>query len=270
MLPKIRQQAWIRCLPGLDKEGGIPLETLPIATPMADERSLSVMLYGSSELVSNLQSLSKQQTTLPTLSLVVRTDAAKELDYEFLMTDAVIASVLPIKDLAGAQAVNIFFNSISMKLALTGNPGPPVNCPPIQLIGMNTGWIFGLPNEEIKSGKPVEVVDFTPPHFNRRLTVTFGEPSSEIQNQIRNPGLKRELVLVLPDRVTQRYVEFKLWNAEINLLEDERQIAFESDMIVCLTGYETRPIQKQPSNCSHFERRDRPRVSTLLPQSSPD
>jgi hypothetical protein len=239
MLPKIRQQAWIRDLPGLDKEGGIPLETLPISTPKSDERSLSVTLYGSSKLISNLESLSKQRTKIPKLSLVVRTDAAKELDYEFLMTDAVIASVFPVKDLVRAQTVNIFFNSISMKLALTGNPGPPVNCPHIQLAGVNMGWIFGLPQEDIKSGKPVEIVDFTPPHYNRRLIVTLGKPSSEIEELTQKSAPTQELILVLPDRSRQRYVEFKLWDAKVTLLEDERHILFESDVIVCLTGQET-------------------------------
>lgn len=236
MLPKTRQQAWIGGLPGLDKPGGIPFEALPFSSPKPDARSLSLTIFASKDLVSQLQSLSENRTKVPKLSLVVRTDAVKEPDYEFLMTDAVIASVFPVKDLVGAQMVNIFFNSISMKLALTGNPGPPASCPPVQPTGVNMGWIFGLPQEDIKSGKTIEIVDFTPPHYNRRLTVTLGKPSSEITNLIQNPLPMQELILVLPDHSTQRYVEFKLWNVSATLLEDERHVAFESDMIKCLTG----------------------------------
>jgi hypothetical protein len=238
MLPKTRQKAWIRGLPGLDKKGGIPLEAIPFSSPTPDMRSFSVTLYGSSELISNLQLLSKQRTKLPRFSITVRTDAVKELDNQLQMTDAVIDSIMPSEDKA-AVVVNILFTSISAKMGLMQNPGPPVNCPSIQPTGVNAGWIFGLPQEGIQNGKAVEVVDFTPPQYNRRLMVTLGKPSREIQDWLQRSVPVQELILVLPDRSTRRYVEFKLWNPEATLLEEERQIAFESNLVICLIGSET-------------------------------
>jgi hypothetical protein len=238
MFPKSRQQAWISGPPGKVTEGGIPLEVLPVFMPKPDTHSLSVTIYGSSELVSALQSLAIQRTKLPTFSLVVRTDPVKETDNQYLMTDAVIDSVLPNKNLPETHDVNIIFNSISAKMGIQLNPGPPINCPPVQPTGVNTGWIFGLPHEDIRSGKPVEIVDFTPPHYNRRLTVTLGKPSSELQALVQKSIPSQELILVLPDHGTQRYVEFKLWDAKATILADEKQVAFESNMIECLTGEE--------------------------------
>ncbi|HLO14567.1 MAG TPA: hypothetical protein VK206_07050 [Anaerolineales bacterium] len=242
MLPKTRQKAWIRGLPGLDKKGGFPLEALPISSPMPDKRSLSVTLYGSGELISNLQSLSKQRTKLPKFSLTVRTDPVKELDDQLQMTDAVIDSVLPLEDTNDqtvAVQLNILFSSISAKMGLAQNPGPPVNCPSIQPTGMNMGWIFRMPAEGAKSRILMEIADFSLPHYNRRLTVTLGEPSNEIKGVLQRSVPMQELILVLPDATTQHYVEFKLWNPEITIWADEKQIAFESDVIVCLTGQET-------------------------------
>ena len=238
MLPKTPQQAWIRGLPGLDKEGGIALETLPFPSPAPDNRSVSVTLYGSSELISNLQSLSKQGTKLPQLSLTVRTDAIKQMDNQLQMTDAVITSVIPLEGAAGIQ-VNILFNSISAKMGLAQNPGPPADCPPIQSSGANVGWIFGLPDQGAKNGIPIEIADFTPPHYNRPLTVTLGKPSSEIKDLLQRSVPVQDLILVLPDRSTRRHVEFKLWNPKPTLLEEERRIAFESNMVICLTGQDT-------------------------------
>lgn len=236
MLPKSRQQAWIRGLPGFDKEGGIALEVLPFSAPTPGKHSLSVTLYGSSELVSDLASLSKQRTKFPKFSLTVRTDAKKELDNQFQMKDAVIDSIVPAKDLAGAQVMTVLFGSVSIKMALTANPGPPPNCPPVWPTGVNTGWIFGLPHEDTSGGTPIEISDFIPPHYNRRLIVTLGKPSSEIHELTHTPTPFQELILVLPNRVSQGYVEFKLWDVKTTTEVDEKVVNFESDMIECLTG----------------------------------
>jgi hypothetical protein len=48
----------------------------------------------------------------------------------------------------------------------------------------------------------------------------------------------QELILVLPDRASQRYVEFKLWDATATAVagSNGQQVVFESDTIERLTG----------------------------------
>ena len=229
------QQAWIRGLPGLDQEGGISCNTLPVPLPTPDKRSLKVTLYGSSELISSLLLLSKKRTKLSQLSITIRTDAAKELDDQIQLTGVVVDSVTPLADKTAVQ-VSLLFNGIYARMGVTLNPGPPFNCPPVQPTGVNRGWIFGLPYEDLKSGKPVDILDFIPPHDNRRLMVSLGTPPFEIEDLVQNPTSVQELILVLPDRISQRYVEFKVWNPKVTMMDDLRKIAFDSNRIVCLTG----------------------------------
>ena len=85
MLLQSSQQAWIRGLTGLDKEGGISVSTLPFQLPTPGNHFLKVTLYGSSELISYLLLLCENRTKLCQLSITNRIDTTKELDKQIQM-----------------------------------------------------------------------------------------------------------------------------------------------------------------------------------------
>ena len=102
-------------------------------------------------------------------------------------------------------------------------------------MGTNKGWLFTPGGENHQKGIAVEVEDFVPPDYDGRLVVHFGKPSSVIQ-RLTHSQRTSKLIMVLPDRDSQRYVEFKLWDIQAIALESDRKAIFESNFIECLTG----------------------------------
>ena len=232
-----RQTAWIHGLPGDVKPGGIQVEVLNFKPMLPGTRQMSVNLAAASDTVTWLRKASLVKTVLPRLSLVVRIEPKTEQDVEYRMTDAHIVSVQEELSLQGAVAINISFNKFEMVAGVSMQPGPPPTAPLIQASGSNKGWICKSSTSGSLRRASVEVADFTPPCFNGRLAVTFGAESPEIQRLLQAREPLPELILVLPDRATQRYVEFKLWDAWVTAPGlTAHQVVFESDLIECLTG----------------------------------
>jgi hypothetical protein len=226
---KSGQQAWLKGLP--HHKADVRLRVQSATSPKPHTSFITVNIIGDHALLRELRALSRARTVLPALSLVVRTDAARELDNAYQMTSALIEEIKAVKGLPGLTTVNISFNKISMRTALTGNPGPPDDAPPVRAQGPNTGWMF-----RAGTAIPLQVLDFTAPHFDGRVRITLGEPSSEIQSLKDEAVAPPELILVLPDRAQQHYVELKLREPGIRLQENGRQAVFEADWIEILTG----------------------------------
>lgn len=261
MIPKLSQQSWIHGLPGYDIPGGVSVEAVDFTPPKLEPRSflptflgrflrllridlgqrlgtprLSVTIVAAPELSASLRKLSASKAVIPRLSLVVRTDPEKELDTEYQMASATIASILPAIEVPEALSLNFLCSSITARMGVNLNPGPPPGAPEIHSTSTNKGWIFEHRGAARQRALPVDVEDFVPPNYNGRLVVHFAAPSPEIQRLVRTHSLVPELVLVLPDRANQRYVEFKLWNARASMGGEAWQIAFESNAIEHLTG----------------------------------
>jgi hypothetical protein len=198
---------------------------------------ISIILKTTTDVTSKLRDLSFTKLTLPRLSLVVRMDAKTESDYAYHMAEARVVSVKPLEGEQGAVAVNISFNKIELVAGVSMQPGPPSGAPKVQATGLNSAWIYGSFMDGSTGGMQVEIVDFTAPSFNGKLTVTFGESALDVVRLLLTRMPLRELILVLPDRASQRYVEFKLWEARATAVagSNGQQVVFESDTIECLT-----------------------------------
>jgi hypothetical protein len=61
------------------------------------------------------------------------------------------------------------------------NPGPPPGAPPVQAAGVNRGWLWVNPKAQGIAGMPLDVVDFTPPCFDGRLSLIAGSELSALQ-----------------------------------------------------------------------------------------
>jgi len=231
------QAAWILGLPGEVKPGGTPVEVVNFKTPQLEMGQISIILKTTTDVTSKLRDLSFTKLTLPRLSLVVRMDAKTESDYAYHMAEARVVSVKPLEGEQGAVAVNISFNKIELVAGVSMQPGPPSGAPKVQATGLNSAWIYGSFMDGSTGGMQVEIVDFTAPSFNGKLTVTFGESALDVVRLLLTRMPLRELILVLPDRASQRYVEFKLWEARATAVagSNGQQVVFESDTIECLT-----------------------------------
>ena len=255
------QRGWIHGLAGYEAPGGVPVEVVqftppkPVAenwfvtffsrlfrflgirlTPTMGETRLNFSILAAADLIVNLGKLAKDQTILPRLNLVIRTGASEEKDTEYQMGNAKIEAVLPAQDLTGISAVNIRCDSMAIRAGISLNPGPPAGAPEIRSMGTNKGWLFTPGGENHQKGIAVEVENFVPPDYDGRLVVHFGKPSPAIQELVQNHRRAHELIMVLPDRDSQRYVEFKLWDIQAIALESDRKAIFESNFIECLTG----------------------------------
>lgn len=226
---KSDQQAWLKGLP--HHRADVRLRVQSTTAPKPHTSFITVNIMGDDALLGELRALSKARTVLPALSLVVRTDAAKELDNEYQMTSTLIEEIKPVKGLPGLTTVNISYNRITTRMGVSLNPGPPDDAPAVRAHGPNTGWMF-----RAGTATPLEVLDFTAPHFDGRVRITLGDPSCEIQSLKDEAVAPAELILVLPDRAQQHYVELKLREPGIRLEEAGRQVVFEADWIEILTG----------------------------------
>jgi hypothetical protein len=238
MTQPTRQPAWIHGLPGAAEQEGVPVEVLDFTRPQHTTRELRATVEATADVTAKLRDLAMTRRTVPRLSVVVRTDAKSELDDAYRLTDAQIVSVNPRGGMPRAVDVIILFNKIELVAGVKLNPGPPPDAPEVGGSGPHSGWIHRSAKAAAAEGIQVEVVDFTPPCFNGRLAVTFGAPSLEVQRLLQARKPLRELIFVLPDRARGRYVEFKLGEARATTLPGvhEQRVAFDSDVIECLTG----------------------------------
>jgi hypothetical protein len=228
MTTQTSQQAWIHGLPGETRPGGIPIEVLDFHPPWPASRQLSLVLRANLSLANELRQLFSTRTRLGQLTVVIRKDPRSQQDTTYNMTDAAIGSVgLPVGS-QGGWSVNIHCSKLQMIAGISMNPGPPPDAPPVRATGMNRGWIHGL--HESARGMPVDVIAFTPPSDSGQLAVTFGNPELSSLLKPRRPF--QQLILVLPDRARKRYVEFKLWDANVAFAHG-RRVVFESDIIEC-------------------------------------
>lgn len=135
------------------------------------------------------------------------------------------------------RLIRRFKDRIGTRAGSNLNPGPPANAPEVREAGGNMGWLFGISDDPL-SGMPVAVEDFRPPNFDGQLTVTFDQWPREVERLLQRRQPVQELILVLPDRVHRRYVEFKLWNARVSKVNEPvaPRVAFESNLITWLTG----------------------------------
>jgi hypothetical protein len=229
------QAAWIRGLPGETKPEGTPIEVVNFKTPQLEMGKISIVLKTTPDLTLKLQNLSSTKLTLPKLSLVVRMDAKTESDNAYNMAGAQIVSVSSLEG-EGLLAVNVGFNKIEVKAGINLNPGPPAEALKVQDTGLNSGWIYGL-SKDSTDGMQVEIVDFNSPSSNGQLKVTFGKSTLDVARLLTRMPL-HDLTLVLPDRASQSYVEFKLWDVRATAVagSNGRQVLFESNRIEHFTG----------------------------------
>lgn len=228
MTTQASQQAWIHGLPGETRPGGTPIEVLNFNPPWPDSRQLSLALRANLSLVNKLRQLSSTRTRLGKLTVVIRKAPGSQQDTVYNLTDAGIGSVgLPVGS-QGGYPVNIYCSKLQMVAGIRMNPGPPPDAPPVLATGMNKGWIHGL--HDSAQGMPVDVIAFTPPSDSGHLAVTFG--NAELSSLLKPREPFQQLILVLPDRARKRYVEFKLWDANVSFAH-ERRVVFESDIIEC-------------------------------------
>lgn len=260
MFPKPYQQGWIHGLPGYEVPGGVPVEVVQFTPPKPGKENwfralysellrflgfrlrmplsateLNFTILATPEVRAGLRKLADENTTIPQMSFVVRTDEAEEKDDEYQMGGATIESLLPVEDPVGSVSVTVFFESITSRLRMTSNPGPPCDAPEIQPTGMNTGWVYTKRSNDPEKGLPLDVVDFVAPNYDGRLLVELGEPSAVIEKLARSRACKPELILLLPERAGRRYAEFKLRDVRLVKM-GEGKVAFESNYIEWLTG----------------------------------
>ena len=235
MLENNRQQAWFHGLPGYENPGGVPVEVLNFISPKPGSAGMDITFFAGRKLIADLQSLSSHKTKIPQLLFVIRTDAKQEWDDIYQIANSRVTSVGFARGLIGAIVVTLNCDNLTMLKGISMNPGPPAGASTVQAVGLNTGWVFGLP-EEGQEGIPVKIVDFTLPDFDGKLVVTCGKPLPELQRLAQTGAPSSNLILVLPERANRRYIEFKLWDARVSAVEGEGEVVFESPFIECLTG----------------------------------
>ena len=236
MLEKTYQTAWIRGLPEYTKSNGIQMGLLDPVPPKPLANQISFTLKATTDVVKTLENLLSAKGIIPRLSVVVRTDAKSESDLAYNMADACIISVQPTMGLPTATTVSIRFQKLELVAGVNLNPGPPPGAPQVRITGSNMGWIYDSSKPSRTSGTPIEIHNFAAPDFNGRLTLILAKSSSEIEELVQNSLQSRDLILVLPDRNTRRYIEFKLWDAKAIMWDDAMHVVFEADAIECLTG----------------------------------
>jgi len=230
------QQGWLHGLPGEVVPAGIPIEVWDLKPPLPRMRQMHLVLAGPSDVTTALAKMVPAKTTLPRLSLVVRTDPKAEQDVEYRMVDAAILSIQPSPIVKGAMALGIGFNRYEAVAGINLNPGPPPGAGPVQSTGVNIGWIHASLASGDMEQVAVEVVDFVAPYFDGQLAVTLGSDSAEVERLLRRASPAPELILILPERASQRYVEVKLWDATVAAAAGPgaRHVVFQSDVMECL------------------------------------
>ncbi len=123
-------------------------------------------------------------------------------------------------------------------MGISLQPGIPLNAPRININSSNFGWIYahgakpGDKNIEISLNK----YSFDMKQGNLRIDIVKDQSSiNAISDLIQSQGTGKQLILVLPDKNSMKYIEYKLWNAKMNIT-DSKHISFQSSDIVCLTG----------------------------------
>jgi hypothetical protein len=218
-------QAWIHGLPAFMIPGGKPIEAVNFRSPIAPSRRLNLVFVNEDSVVQELKSHLSSRRSFATLAVVVRKDPITKEDIELRMTNVTVASVNPmgmglVKGADGMTARQVTlvgagfnFDKITEKIKTSANPGPPPGAPPVRKEGINKGWIY-LFSEDPQQAAAVDVLGFSLSDNQARVKVFF-RPDEYLWKALRE--LKKThrvgepLILVLPDKETQRYVELKLF-----------------------------------------------------------
>jgi len=219
-------QAWIHGLPGLMIQGGKPIEAVNFRSPSAPSRRFELVFVNDDNIVQELKSHRSSRRSLATLAVVVRRNPMTKEDLELTMTNVTITSVTPmgnglIKGTEGAGGVRqvtlvgagFQFDKITEKVKVSANPGPPPGAPPVRKEGMNKGWVY-LFSEDPQQAAAIDVLGFSLSDNRARVEVIYRPeeyPWRALRELEKTHRSGEPLILVLPDKETQQYVELKLF-----------------------------------------------------------
>jgi hypothetical protein len=134
------------------------------------------------------------------------------------------------------QQVILGYERIQARMGVSMNPGPPADAPTVKGdSSTNLGWIY----QPGHVSRPIAVVisSFAGPEGSNELRLRLGGEyplAPEIDELAKLSQWQGELILVLPDKRTLRYVEFKMRDGKVARSADE--IVFRSNSIDILEG----------------------------------
>ena len=219
-------QAWIHGLPGLTIAGGKPIEAVNFRSPSAASRRFELVFVNDDNVVQELKSHQGSRRSLATLKVVVRRNPRTEEDLELTLTNVRITSLTPMgnglvkgtEEAGGGRQVTLVsagfqFEKITEKVMLSSNPGPPPGAPPVRKEGINKGWVY-LFSEDPQQAAAIDVLGFSLSDNRVRVEAIYRTeeyPWRALRELEKTHRSGEPLILVLPDKETQQYVELKLF-----------------------------------------------------------
>jgi hypothetical protein len=229
-------QAWLHI------EGQTPALGIPVVMTgrPADGRA-SVMIKGNEDFLKMMKSQYERGARFDQVKLVVRENPSDKREIVYTLSNVAIESILG--EGTETSTISMRFDKMSTVAGVWQNPGVPPGAPAIVASGINKGWVHFAETKD-PNGMPVNVIAYTSTEGSGLLKLTF-ESSEALHETLA--GLLHEkktvdmLILMLPERESRRYIEYKLARASVLSLSDARgsnwhEVVFNSNEIECYTG----------------------------------
>jgi type VI protein secretion system component Hcp len=244
-------QTWIYGLSGHSFQRRVQLDVLKFNPPVHSSKELKIVIKRNESASKELNNLLKTKSCLPEMTLLVRKNERSKPEIVYEMMGVTVSSIEACKGRHAddIEEVNLIFDRMESKMQIGVNPSLIAGAPPVEMKGINKGWIYGFSGSDLSKAIPVDIIEYAPPEGSGLLRVVLGDNESlwiTLQDALQASKSFDQLILVLPDPKRKRYVEYKLWDAKVTSLEKAEshrkytlsflEAVFASNMVECFLG----------------------------------